>query len=162
MERVLHFLRRIGHHPSLALDLIRIYLGIALTVRGILFVTDASTLQGFLARPERDWLFPMALAHYVTLAHLGGGILLAVGFLTRIAAAIQIPVLCGAVFFVHLREGLLAAGQSLELSLMVLFLLVVTAVFPPGRLSLDHYISAGSPSKEAWDEVPAGKIMPFR
>jgi putative oxidoreductase len=161
MDRVLHFLRRISDHPSLALDLIRIYLGIALTVRGILFVTDSAMLEGFMSRPEHGWLFPMAVAHYVILAHVGGGILLTIGFLTRVAALIQVPVLCGAVFLVHLREGLLASGQSLELSMLVLFLLVVTAVFRPGRLSFDYYVSSGSPH-DTWDEVPERKVLPFR
>jgi putative oxidoreductase len=72
-------------------------------------------------------------------AHLAGGALLALGLITRTAAIVQIPALIGAVFFVHLREGLFRTGQSLELSSLVLFLLCVFAVFGGGRLSLDHY-----------------------
>ena len=41
--------------------------------------------------------------------------MLTVGFLTRLAAAAQIPILAGAVFFVHRKDGLFAMGQSLEL-----------------------------------------------
>ena len=131
----LDFLRR---HPSLALDLIRIYLGTALAVRGVLLVADSSTLLAHLGETGRDWFVPTAVLHYVSLAHLGGGILLALGFLTRLAALIQVPVLAGAVFFVHLRDGLLAPGQSLELSALVLFLLLVVLVFGPGRISCDY------------------------
>ena len=61
------------------------------------------------------------------------------GLLTRLAALVQIPVLTGAVFVVHLREGLASPEQSLELAGLVLFLLLVVFAFGPGKLSLDYY-----------------------
>jgi putative oxidoreductase len=61
-----------------------------------------------------------------------------VGFLTRVAAIVQIPILFGAVFVIHRPDGLFALGQSLEFSALVLLLLVVFAIAGSGRLSLDH------------------------
>lgn len=54
-----------------------------------------------------------------------------------LAAAVQVPILVGAVFLVHLREGLFAS-QNLEFALLVLFLLVLTVVHGGGGLSADH------------------------
>jgi uncharacterized membrane protein YphA (DoxX/SURF4 family) len=74
------------------------------------------------------------------MAHFGGGALLALGLVTRLAAAIQVPALVGAVFFVHIHDGLMSQSQSLELAVLVLFMLLVFMVFGAGRLSLDRYL----------------------
>lgn len=123
-------------------DLIRIYVGVALFVRGLVFFLPGGrhALEGFLDQTAfGGWGMSVILGHYILLAHLAGGILLAVGLLTRLAAAVQIPILFGAVFFVHYQEGLFALGQSLELTSLVLFLLIVILVHGPGPLALDAY-----------------------
>ncbi|HEY0969074.1 MAG TPA: DoxX family protein [Opitutaceae bacterium] len=127
---------------ELWLDCVRIYIGLALFARGLLLVTNTSTgfFVNLLERSGQSWLFTGTVLHYVTLAHFIGGLMLTVGFLTRIAAAIQIPILVGAVFFVHRQDGLFALGQSLELSALVLFLLGVITVSGAGRLSMDHVV----------------------
>ena len=125
--------------PSLGFDLVRAYLGIGLFVRGILFVSRPELVMGYLSSHE-NWFLPYAIAHYVAIAHLGGGVLLSVGLATRLAAVVQMPVLFGAVFFVHSGEGLLTAGQSLEFSALVLMLLVVYLVAGAGKLSVDAWL----------------------
>jgi uncharacterized membrane protein YphA (DoxX/SURF4 family) len=130
-------------HENYGLDLIRIFLGIALFIRGYLFMTDQTLLQDFIA--ARGFLVGGLVIHYVILAHLYGGFIMALGLMTRIAALVQIPVLLGAVYL-HLTEGLLAQGQSLELSVLVLFLLCLIFVFGPGRLSLDYYFFKWKPA----------------
>lgn len=126
--------------PSVGLDLIRIYLGVGLMVRGALFIGNPDVLVEYLKRSDA-WFVPLAAAQYVVAAHLCGGILLALGLGTRIAAAVQMPPLLGAVLFVHIGEGLLTAGQSLEFAALVLAMLSVFAVFGAGRLSLDAWIT---------------------
>lgn len=122
------------------LDCVRIYLGLGLFARGLLLVTNTSTgyFVDLLQRADQPWITSALILHYVMVAHFVGGALLTIGFLTRIAAAVQIPILAGAVFFVHRQDGLFALGQSLELSALVLFLLCVFAVAGAGRLSLDQ------------------------
>ncbi|RMF64148.1 MAG: DoxX family protein [Bacteroidetes bacterium] len=138
-------------HANYGLDFIRIFLGVALFVRGYLFMTDQALLHQFIA--ERGFLTGGILLHYVILAHLYGGFLLTFGLMTRIAALVQIPVLAGAVYL-HFSEGLLAQGQSLELSVLVLFLLVILYVYGPGHLSLDYYFYTWKPSvADAPDEA---------
>lgn len=134
----------ISGHQEVVLDLVRAYLGIGLFVRGILFISETEGLSVLVDLSEFS-LASAALVHYVTFAHLIGGLLLAVGLLTRIAALIQIPILFGAVFLVHLHDGLLSANQSLEFSALVLFLLGVVFVFGAGRWSADHYVFVHEP-----------------
>lgn len=125
--------------PALGFDLVRVYLGIGLVVRGILFVSHPERLLGFFSDAD-GWGLPYALSHYVAIAHLGGGVLLALGLATRLAAAVQLPILFGAVFLVHATGGLLTAGQSLEFSVLVLVLLSIYLVLGSGKLSLDSWL----------------------
>jgi putative oxidoreductase len=120
---------------NMAYSLIRIFFGAALLVRGIIFVSDPNAIIELAGTEKLYWWYS-----YITIAHLIGGSMLLVGFFTRLSALIQIPILFGAVFVIHLSEGLLANSQSLELSALVLLLLTVYFLFGSGTLSLDNYI----------------------
>ncbi|MBT8401892.1 MAG: DoxX family protein [Rhodothermia bacterium] len=120
-------------HNTVASDLIRMFLGAALLVRGLLFALNPESLAELAPDKVVDWV-----SYYIMSAHLVGGLLLMIGLFTRVAALIQIPVLVGAVLVVHVREGLATPNQSLELAALVLFLLIVFFVFGPGRKSLDY------------------------
>ena len=135
-------------HRELWLDLVRVYLGLGLFARGLLLISNSSPgfVVNLLERTGQPWLITGTVLHYVTLAHLVGGAMLTVGFLTRLAALVQIPVVAGAVFFVHRQDGLFAMGQSLEFSALVLFLLVVILCSGAGRYSLD-YVTFGPARK---------------
>jgi putative oxidoreductase len=125
--------------PALGYDLMRVYLGIGLFVRGVLFISEPELLLGYL-QDLHSWFLPYAVVHFVAVAHLCGGLMLASGLLTRLAAAIQLPILFGAVFLVHSSGGLLNPGQSLEFSGLVLALLLVYFVFGSGELSVDKLL----------------------
>lgn len=127
-------------HHEMGLDLLRIYLGAALAVRGGLLLVYGDTLTQQLAPDFNLGAFDQAAVTYAAIAHVVGGVLLAVGLLTRLSALIQIPVLIAAVFFVHLREGLLSPGQSLEVAALVLFFLVLFFAFGSGPLSVDRWL----------------------
>jgi putative oxidoreductase len=137
---------------DIGLDLLRVYLGVALVVRGALFVADPGVLiQGLQAD---EWLLPIVEGHLVALVHLVGGGLLAVGWLTRWAAAIQLPLLLYATFRVNLPLGL-ASGDALELSALVLVLLVLYATcFEPGPLSVDRALEKSWAAAEAEPRSP--------
>ena len=144
---------------SVGLDLIRIYLGIGLMVRGGMFISQPEVLLDFLKRTH-SWLLPLALSQYVVAAHLCGGILLALGLGTRLAAAVQIPPLLGAVVFVHLHDGLLTGGQSLEFAALVLAMLSAFAVFGAGRVSLDSWITKRNAETQGDLQGEAGQARP--
>lgn len=146
---------------DLWLDCVRIYLGLGLLARGLLLITNTPTgfIVDLMQRSGGSWLGSSVMLHYVMVAHFVGGALLTIGFLTRIAAMVQIPILFGAVFFVHRQDGLFALGQSLEFSALVLFLLCVFVVSGAGKLSLD-YVTFG-PGREATPRIdPASPIAP--
>lgn len=126
--------------PALGYDLVRAYLGIGLFVRGILFVSQPELVLGYL-RDMNSWFLPYALVHFVAVAHLCGGVMLGIGLATRLAAALQVPILFGAVFLVHSQSGLLNVGQSLEFSGLVLALLLVYLTFGSGKLSVDAFLT---------------------
>jgi uncharacterized membrane protein YphA (DoxX/SURF4 family) len=134
-------------HREEAFDLVRMYLGVGLFVRGVLFAASPEGL-GVIVDLSSFSFASAALAHYVTFAHLIGGLFLAVGLFTRLAALVQIPILVGAVVLVHVPQGLLSANQSLEFSALVLFLLVVVFVFGSGSWSADRYIFEREPERQ--------------
>ncbi len=120
-------------------ELLRMYLGIGLFVRGVLFASDPAILATFTTEGGLDASAAL-IAHYVVPAHLCGGLMLAAGLLTRIAAAVQLPILLGAVLFVHRQDGLFTREQNLEFTVFVLFTLVLMLVHGSGRWSLDWYL----------------------
>ncbi len=138
MSRIIRFFDRSETHTDVALDVIRATLGVALFLRGLFFITDSSRIIDLVSHSQMDWLMPALLLYAAILAHVVGGLMLALGLLTRIASLAQIPVLGGAVFFAFLQGGLFMPNQSLELSVLVLFLLGVLLVYGSGRYSLDH------------------------
>ena len=135
-------------NPGLGLDVLRIYIGIALFVRGATFVARPDALVEYMRHSDL-WVIPLVLSHYVVAAHIAGGLLLTLGLATRVAAFAQVPVLTGAVFLVHWREGLLHAGQSLELSALVLAILLVIGVCGPGEFSLDRRLARSLRASQA-------------
>jgi uncharacterized membrane protein YphA (DoxX/SURF4 family) len=130
------------------IDLLRIYLGIGLFVRGLIFFTSGNEImfRNLGGDTAATWLGSGMVMHYVLLAHLCGGVLLAFGLLTRIAAVAQLPVLIGAVL-VHAPDGIFAMGQSLEFAAFVLVALLVIIAAGPGRLSVDHYTFGRVPAR---------------
>jgi len=122
------------------LDLLRIYLGVGLFIRGmILFGGESGVmLRQLVGESSHEWFATALVAHYVAISHAAGGVLLAFGLLTRVAAAVQLPILVAAVVL-HASDGLFALGQSLEFAAFVLMSLLVIIVAGPGRLSVDHY-----------------------
>lgn len=124
---------------DLFLDLIRMYLGLGLIAKGIYFIIDGEFVGNLLLESRSLDIGAAFLSHYIPMAHIAGGALMLLGLATRFAAIIQLPILVGAVFFIHLREGLFTRGQSLEFTALVLFLLLVFAVVGSGRLSVDNY-----------------------
>lgn len=119
-----------------AYSFIRIFLGIALLVRGAILSSDPATLTQLAGSNQFYWWYS-----YIIVIHIIGGLLLAIGFATRLAAFLQIPVLVGAVFFLHLQQGLATAEQSLELSALVLVLLIIYFLFGSGVFSVDNYFA---------------------
>lgn len=139
MESIDSQITKQTNRAGYALDFIRIFLGVTLFVRSIVFVMDQPQLMEMLEGGGANFL-PTITAPYIILAHMAGGLMLIFGLLTRVAAVIQLPVLLGAILFINVRAQTDAADEGLELSILVFFLLCVFAAVGSGRLSIDHFL----------------------
>ncbi|MBF8964506.1 DoxX family protein [Pontibacter sp. FD36] len=136
MHRIEHWAD--AHHP-VWVDFVRMALGIFLFVKGVMFIQDTAALQSIMRNSQFQWV-SFGMAHYVAFAHLVGGLLIAMGLITRIAILFQIPILLGAVFFINPQRGFYSENTELWSSLIVLILLIVFLVLGSGRLSVDNLI----------------------
>lgn len=143
MKKILEINKWFDKHTELAYSFIRIFLGFALFVRGIIIGIDPSVITQLTGANQWYWWYS-----YVIIIHIIGGLLLGVGLLTRLAALLQVPVLFGAVLFFHLKAGLARVEQSLELSTLVMVLLIIYFLFGAGALSVDNYIARKKNSEE--------------
>lgn len=139
MEELERLRRWLDAHRELWLDLLRVYFGFALFAKGVAFALEGNTLFDTVQSANIGFGDGM-IAHYVIVAHIGGGLFLGIGLLTRLMAAVQIPILAGAVLLVHRKEGLFTAQMTLEFTILVLMLLVLFTAAGAGRLSVDHWL----------------------
>lgn len=135
----------VQNHADIIIDLIRIYLGLGLFLKAVYFMGHRELLEQLLETSDNQLFAQAVVAHYIIPVHLLGGLMLALGILTRIAALAQIPIMVGAVFYVHMPKLMLVEPrQSFEFSALVLFLLVMLFVFGGGRWSVDGFLSKKS------------------
>ncbi|HLT06871.1 MAG TPA: DoxX family protein [Cyclobacteriaceae bacterium] len=128
------------HHPRW-IDFIRIALGMFIFYKGVLFISNKEALMNMMNHVDTA-LFNMAMVHYVAFAHLFGGVLIALGLMTRLAVVFQLPILLVAVFLVNINMGFFSVANNLEfeISLIVLILLIVFLVYGSGKFSVDQYM----------------------
>jgi len=135
------------HHP-VWMDIVSIALGIFLVVKGVQFIGNYNTLMNLMPQWMPFGSFVMILiGHYVVGAHILGGVLLTMGWLTRAACLMQIPVLLGAVFFANQSGNVLHPFSNLLLAIVVLLLLVYFLIASNGPWSLDA-MHAGEEEKK--------------
>ncbi len=132
-------LARLYHFRAHAFDLLRMYLGLGLLIRGMLFIADANSFMDLVGANSSAMLRSTVLLHYVAMSHLLGGFMLLTGLLSRVGALIQIPVLVGAVFVEEMAGGLTAGTQGFEIAMLTLFLLILIFLYGSGKISSDHY-----------------------
>jgi uncharacterized membrane protein YphA (DoxX/SURF4 family) len=148
---------------ELCFELLRMYLGVGLLVKGVLFASDPEQLARLTSEGHMDG-WAALIQHYIVPAHVVGGVMLAMGLLTRIAAIVNLPALLGAVLFVHTPAGLFSRTPGFEFSLFVLFVLVLIAWYGGGRWSLDHRLFAPAPGAagDATDVARPRPVAPGR
>lgn len=125
-------------HRHYAIECLRIFLGGLLFFKGYYFIENISEIYALIE--ENMQISSFIVSHYVATAHLVGGLLLAFGLLTRLAIIVQLPILLGAVFFIHEGDILLITATELEYSIVILVLLLVFLIYGGGKWSVDHHI----------------------
>ncbi|RKZ06620.1 MFS transporter [bacterium] len=131
---------KVATRPRFAspLTALRIYLGIALAIKGIYFITNLESVEA-----QLGGLGPMQdlAVWFVVFAHAVGGAALALGFATRAAAAVNIIVMLGAVVTNLMGAGMggiLGNNLDFQFSALVLVILAVFFWRGSGRFALDR------------------------
>ena len=130
-----------SHHPKV-LDLIRFALGLFLFLKGMAFMDNSTYLRDMIENQSVVYIpawFLQTLVYYVTFAHMVGGVLIALGVLTRLACIIQIPIVLAAVFLTGIFLD--PINTTASLSIVALVLLVIFTIIGSGPLSLDNYLT---------------------
>ena len=123
-----------SHHPKWV-DYIRIFLGMFLCYKAIMFLVDISamvSLMQYLDKGSGAFL-TIFLGQFVTIVTLLSGIFLIFGIHTRLICMLQIPILIGAIVILN-RTGTARTGELLQ-TILTLILLVCFLVLGNGPLS---------------------------
>ena len=126
----------IKHQPKW-LVVPRVALGLCLLAKGISFIKNSIMLQEIFTRSS----IPQGLAwmaYFIPWVHLFGGFMIVIGLFTRIAAALQIPVLIGAIIFVNTKGGVYGGQSDLLFSIIILVLLIFFLFEGGGPYSVDR------------------------
>ncbi len=130
--------------PSLAPIVTRVIVGIIMAAHGLQKLAMGPAMFGEGMLSELGVPAPVFFGWVVTLVELGGGVLLILGLVSRLAALALAANLVVALLLVKTDVGLIAEmgaalpGAELDLALIAGFLTVL--FLGPGRLSVDHAI----------------------
>lgn len=125
-----------SHQPKW-LVVLRAGLGLCLFIKGIQFIKNSVILENLLAGTSLLHQFSW-LATIIPFFHLLGGAMIIAGLFTRLACAVNIPILFGAVFLVHTKDGFFSGGSDLPFSIIILLLLLFFWLERGGPFSLDN------------------------
>ena len=124
------------------MDALRMYLGVALVIKGIYFIMNMAELEGQLG--DEFGQTQTVIAWAVVFAHVVGGASLALGFITRVAAGANAAVLFGAVIIALIGTGAggLFGNVDFQFTAFVFFALALLVWRGAGPLSLDYLFLA--------------------
>ena len=112
---------------------IRIIAGLTLIAHGLPKFFDVSGGYGFFESVN----LPTELFVPIGLLEVVGGLAILLGILTRIASALLIIEMLGAILMVKLSKGFIG-GYEFELLLISIFMSLV--ILGPGKISIENYI----------------------
>ena len=127
-----------GHHPAW-LDFFRILLGLVLIWKGVAFYMNIGAFSTLMHNAHLGTAVGISIiAHFIIVAHIIGGVAIALGTHTRVFCLVNLPILIGAVFFINLSSEIFRPYAELWLSVSVLVGLVCFIIEGNGILSVDH------------------------
>ena len=136
------------HHPKW-MDIVRILLGIAIFIKGIIFIQNPHALLEILDNSSiSGWTF--IVEHHVAFTYLVGGILISIGLITRVAIIFELPVFFGSIYCSLTHHGFFSVFTDLAFSIVMFILLLVFLVWGPGNFSVDSYMK----KKDKFDDMP--------
>jgi putative oxidoreductase len=135
IDKISHW--SVAHNPKW-LAFVRVALGLTLIAKGLSFLYHPLSFHDLVTSSlniNAGWV-----DYTIIWINIVAGFFILMGFLTRLASAIQIPLLLGAVFFVNASSSTFAFQNSLLLSVLILLLLAVFFVEGDGPISLTGYV----------------------
>ena len=129
-----------SRNQSLIMFILRNILGLILIIKGILYIKDTTELSVLIQQTGIGYFSENSetLALVISILSILGGTFIIIGLFTKLSAAIQIPIIIVATFFVNIKNIDRGVGE-LILSLFVLFLLILFVVKGAGKASGDNY-----------------------
>ena len=97
MRTVVRLNKWANAHTNFMIDALRVATGLFLVYKGIQFISETQYLEVVLGPIGKSLGASYILVHYVAMSHLCGGLLIALGLLTRISLLAQLPILIGAI-----------------------------------------------------------------
>jgi putative oxidoreductase len=133
------------HHPKW-IDYLRILLGIILIMKGITLIINREQVVLNMEMSSIDVFSFLVTSQYVLVFYIAGGLLLAIGLLTRVMVLFQIPILVATIIFIDYHKGLFALNSELIYSVLILGLLIFYLVYGSGKFSVDYLLSSSKES----------------
>jgi putative oxidoreductase len=126
----------VAHNPKW-LAFFRVALGLCLLLKGFSFFNHSFQFHDLMVSSfniNQFWL-----DYSVIWINILAGFLIVIGVFTRLACLVQIPIIVGAIIFVHAPDGIFAFQSGLLFSLIILLLLVVFLIEGDGKVSFMNY-----------------------
>ena len=125
--------------------LLRLVIGGVYVMHGYLAIAvlGPQTAAGYITRMGYPSALGTALAWYLIVAHLVGGVMIIIGLWTRWAALANVPPMASAVFLLHLQQGFFmkpvgpTSVGGYEFSLTILVATVALVLLGSGAASID-------------------------
>ena len=134
MEQIVRMNTWANAHTNIPIDLLRVAFGAFLFYKGLFFV-NSSAFIAEIAQPFGLEGLSYFTIQIVPMFHIVGGLLIAIGLLTRLSAAIHLPLLGGALAVNIIgtidASNLIQAGAALVLCLFFL-------AYGSGKHSVDY------------------------
>lgn len=154
MDRLERFENWAESHRENGFEVLRIGIGALLFARGLWWGGHLDELVSLMSSGALD-VPGVMLAHFVTISHLVGGLLLMVGLITRVAAGAQLPILAGAVFVEWARAGETGHRADAQLAVLVFLVLALVTLYGGGHWSADHALTQKALRLEGSRHLPA-------
>jgi putative oxidoreductase len=123
-----------------AILILRVVTGLLFVYHGYvkIFVMGMMGTAGFFSKVGIP--APEAMAYLVAYGELLGGIALILGVLTHWVAKLNILIMLGAIYFVHLANGYDGSKGGYEYQLLILAVSIFFAAYGPGKYNLEKCI----------------------
>ncbi len=128
------------HHPKW-IDYLRVLLGVILILKGITLIVNRDQVILNMEMSSIDVFSFLVTSQYVLVFYIAGGLLVAIGLLTRVITLFQIPILIATIVFIDYHKGLFALNSELIYSVLILGLLIFYLIYGSGKFSVDFLLS---------------------